>query len=69
MPASAFGRLGIWPIKRNSWLANLAIHRGLTYYYGRKGRPLPRFVDYIAPDSRARIARSLGELRGEKETQ
>jgi len=59
-PASAFRRLGVWPIKRNSWLANLAIYRGLKYYYDKKGRPLPRFADYLAPDSDQRIARSLG---------
>ena len=60
-PASAFKRLRIWPLKRNSWLANMAIHRGLTYYYGKKGRPLPRFTDYLAGDADARIARSLGQ--------
>ncbi|MFW6133195.1 MAG: B12-binding domain-containing radical SAM protein [Planctomycetota bacterium] len=60
-PASALRRLGVWPIKRNSWLANLAIHHGLTYYYGRRGRPLPRFADFRAPRSAQRIARSLGE--------
>ncbi|HUS46733.1 MAG TPA: radical SAM protein [Phycisphaerae bacterium] len=59
-PASSFRRLRIWPLKRNSWLANLAIHRGLRYYYGSKGRPLPRFSDYIDPDADGRIARSLG---------
>lgn len=59
-PASAFRRLGVWPIKKNSWLANMAIHRGLKYYYSRKARPLPRFADYIDPDRSRRIARSLG---------
>jgi radical SAM superfamily enzyme YgiQ (UPF0313 family) len=61
LPSSALRRLGVWPVKRHSWLANLAIHRGLLHYYGRKGRPLPRFSDQIAPDRRRRIARSLGE--------
>jgi len=60
-PSSALRRLRIWPFKRNSWLANLAIHRGLTYYYARRGRPLPRFHDYIAPGRAERIARSLAE--------
>ena len=60
-PPSAFRRLGVWPFKRNSWLSNLAIHRGLAYYYSKRGRPLPRFTDYICPDSNERIARSLGE--------
>jgi len=59
-PSSAFHRLRLWPLKRNSWLANLAIHRGLTYYYARHGRPLPRFADYIQPDADRQIARSLG---------
>jgi len=63
-PASALRRLRIFPFKRNSWLANMAIYRGLTYYYGRRGRPLPRFSDYLAADRRAVIARSLGETTG-----
>ncbi|MGB2821265.1 MAG: radical SAM protein [Phycisphaerae bacterium] len=60
-PSSAFRRLRLWPFKRNSWLANLAIHRGLTYYYCKRGRPLPRFHDYIASGRVRRIARSLAE--------
>jgi len=62
-PASAFRRLRIWPVKRNSWLANLAIHRALTHYYSRRGRPLPRFSYYLAPDAAGRVARSLGRRR------
>ena len=42
---SIFQRLGIYPLKRNSWLANLAIYRGLHYYYGKRKRLLPRFAD------------------------
>ena len=60
-PRSAFRRLGIWPIKRNSWLANMAIYRGLTYYYSKKGRPLPNFSDNLAGDANARLAASLGQ--------
>jgi hypothetical protein len=41
-------------------LANLAIHRGLTYYYGRRSRPLPWFSDFLASDREERIRRSLG---------
>jgi len=59
-PASALARLGVWPLKRNSWLANLAIHRGLRYYYSKHRRPLPRFSDHLEPDPAGRIARSLG---------
>jgi len=63
-PASAFRRLRIWPLKWNSWRANLAIYRGLTYYYGKRGRAMPRFHDYIEPDAARRIARSLGQYHG-----
>jgi radical SAM superfamily enzyme YgiQ (UPF0313 family) len=59
-PASALARLGVWPFKRNSWLANLAIHRGLRYYYNRAGRVLPRFADHLEPGAEGRIARTLG---------
>ena len=59
-PASALARLGVWPLKRNSWLANLAIHRGIRYYYSKHARPLPRFSDHLEPDPAGRIARSLG---------
>lgn len=58
---SAFSRLGVLPFKKHSWLTNLAIQRGLAYYYSSKGRPLPSFADFISPSSSARIARSLGE--------
>jgi len=61
---SAFRRLGLWPVKPRSWLANLAIHRGMAYYYSKRGRPLPRFSDYMSPHRHARIARSLGEPAG-----
>jgi len=62
-PASMVKRLKALPLKRNSYLANMAIHRGLRYYYSKRGRPLPRFADFIAPDAEARIARSLGQRR------
>jgi radical SAM superfamily enzyme YgiQ (UPF0313 family) len=63
LPSSALSRLGLWPLRVRSWLANLAIHRGLTYYYARRGRALPRFSDFLAPDRQARMARSLGLCR------
>jgi radical SAM superfamily enzyme YgiQ (UPF0313 family) len=59
-PSSAMRRLKIWPLKRNSWLTNLAIYRGLTYYYNKKGRALPYFRDYMEPDACERISRGLG---------
>jgi len=47
-PRSAFSRLKLWPIKKCSWLANLAIHRGLVYYYRhKKKQPLPSFTDFM----------------------
>jgi len=60
-PSSSLRRLGLWPLKRNSWIANLAIYRGLTYYYSKRGRPLPRFSDYASCDRAELIARSLGK--------
>jgi hypothetical protein len=59
-PARALGRLGVWPFRRNSWLANLAIDRGLRYYYERAGRPTPRFADHLGPGAEGRIAATLG---------
>lgn len=49
-PRSALARLKFWPFKKHSWLANLAIYRGLTYYYGKRGRRLPRFRDFRAAE-------------------
>ncbi len=56
---------GFWRFspKTNSYLANAAIYRGLRHYYSKRGRPLPRFADFLEPDAEARIARSLGERR------
>jgi radical SAM superfamily enzyme YgiQ (UPF0313 family) len=60
-PRSSVSRLKLWPIKRNSWLANVSIYRGLKYYYGKRGRPLPQFADFLAMDAEDRIAASLGK--------
>jgi len=62
-PRSAVKRLKAWPLKKNSYIANAAIWRGLSHYYGRRGRPMPRFADFAAPDADDRIARSLGIRR------
>jgi len=58
---STLKRLGVLPFKKHSWMANLAIQRGLSYYYSSKNRVLPRFADFLEPDSDARIIRSLGK--------
>jgi len=50
---SSLPRMGLWPVKKFSWLANLAIWRGIAYYYGRRGRQVPSFADFIHPTSRA----------------
>ena len=47
-PRSAFARLKLWPLKKRSWLANLAIYRGIVYYYHKRGRRVPRFADFAA---------------------
>ncbi len=60
-PWSSLRRLKLWPFKRNSWIVNVAINRGLAYYYHKRGRPLPQFADFLAADANARIAASLGK--------
>ena len=50
---SALRRLGFYPVKGRAWVANLAIWKGLRYYYARKGRQLPRFRDFLDADSPA----------------
>ena len=43
---------------------NLAIHRGILYYYGKRGRIPPRFSDDLEADASRRIARGLGLAQG-----
>ena len=57
---SVLRRLRLLPFKGKSWLANVALHHGLAYYYSKKRRPLPRFADFLRPDADERIARCLG---------
>jgi len=52
-PRSALRRLKLYPLKSRAWLANLAIWKGIRYYHARKGRPVPRFADFLDPHSRA----------------
>ena len=52
-PRSAFQRLKLWPLKTRSWIANLAIWKGIRYYYAKKGRQIPAFRDFLDPHSRA----------------
>ena len=63
---SVLKRLRLLPFKGKSWLANVALHRGLAYYYSKKRRPLPRFADFLRPDADERIARCLGEPIGKR---
>ncbi len=50
---SAARRLGIWPPKTKAWIANLAIWKGIRYYYRWRRRPVPRFRDFLERDSQA----------------
>jgi radical SAM superfamily enzyme YgiQ (UPF0313 family) len=52
-PRSAWQRLGVWPLKRRAWVANLACWQGIRYYYRRKGRRVPRWTDFMDPRSKA----------------
>jgi len=50
---SSFRRLQVWPLKWRSWIANIAIWKGIRYYYHSRGRLLPTFRDFLDPNSRA----------------
>ena len=52
-PRSALRRLRVFPVQSRSWVANLAIWKGIRYYYGRKHRQAPQFRDFLDPDARA----------------
>lgn len=43
-------RMGLWPPKPRSLLANLAIWKGIRYYYGKARRPVPRWRDFLEPE-------------------
>ncbi len=50
---SSLRRLRIYPFKARSWVANLAIWKGIRYYYSKKGRQVPTFRDFLDRDARA----------------
>lgn len=52
-PRSALRRLHILPFKSRAWAANLAIWKGIRYYYARKGRHVPSFADFRNPHAPA----------------
>ena len=53
-PESAWRRLRVYPLKKRAWAANLAIHRGMKYYYDRQNREMPRFADFLDESRRSR---------------
>lgn len=52
-PRSAVRRLRLFPLKKRAWTANLAIWKGIHWYYSSRGRRIPRFTDFSDPSSRA----------------
>ncbi|MFH1745438.1 MAG: radical SAM protein [Planctomycetota bacterium] len=52
-PRSSLRRLELYPLKARSWVANLAIWKGIRHYYAKKGRQIPTFHDFLNPDARA----------------
>lgn len=52
-PQSAFRRLGLYPFKSRAWVANLAIWKGVQFYYRKKRRQVPAFRDFLNPRSPA----------------
>jgi radical SAM superfamily enzyme YgiQ (UPF0313 family) len=64
-PRAALRRLGVYPLKKRAWLANLAIWRGIQHYYSKRGRQVPTFADFRNPKSRAwRYADTWGDPQG-----
>jgi radical SAM superfamily enzyme YgiQ (UPF0313 family) len=47
---SIFRRTKLWPLKPRSWAANLAIWKGIRYYYAKACRPVPRWRDFLEPE-------------------
>ncbi|MBU0617306.1 MAG: radical SAM protein, partial [Planctomycetes bacterium] len=66
---SAFRRLRLFPLKWRSWIANVAIWKGIRYYYTSRRRQLPAFRDFLDPSSKTwhypdeqwEVARALAE--------
>jgi radical SAM superfamily enzyme YgiQ (UPF0313 family) len=52
-PRSILRRLKVMPLKKRAWIANMAIWRGVRWYYGKKGRIVPRFRDFLDSTSPA----------------
>jgi radical SAM superfamily enzyme YgiQ (UPF0313 family) len=52
-PRSSLRRLKVWPVKSRAWVANLACWQGISFYYRRTGRQVPRFRDFEHRDARA----------------
>ncbi|MCK6458015.1 MAG: B12-binding domain-containing radical SAM protein [Phycisphaerae bacterium] len=50
-PRSALRRLKLYPLKGRAWVANLAIWKGIRWYYAKRGRRIPRFADFLDPRS------------------
>jgi radical SAM superfamily enzyme YgiQ (UPF0313 family) len=50
---STFRRLRLFPPKWRSWIANVAIWKGIRHYYAGRGRRVPAFRDFLAPHSKA----------------
>ena len=50
---STFRRLRLFPLKWRSWIANVAIWKGIRYYYTSRRRQLPAFRDFLNLRSKA----------------
>ena len=50
---SALRRLRLLPLKWRSWIANVAIWKGIRYYYASRGRRVPAFRDFLYNDADA----------------
>lgn len=59
-------RMKLWPIKPRSTLANLAIWKGIRYYYNRVHRQVPQWRDFLEPEAIERlykpVTRDVGQM-------
>jgi len=62
-PRSTLRRLRLVPLKWRSWVANVAIWKGIQYYYRKRRRQVPAFRDFLDPRSKAWDYAADGEPR------
>lgn len=52
-------RIKLWPPKPRSVATNLAIWKGIHYYYGRANRAVPQWRDFLEPEAIERLYKPI----------